>query len=94
MPVTTAPTTAAILERVVKPVGRRMTPALARELMQLQFSPADMRRVGRLLQASKDGALSVDEEAELESYRTAGRLVDLLRIQARRSMKTSSRIRK
>jgi hypothetical protein len=33
----------------------------------------------------------VDEEAELESYRTAGRLVDLLRIQARRSMKTTSR---
>ncbi|MFO1440937.1 MAG: hypothetical protein U1F81_21645 [Verrucomicrobiaceae bacterium] len=94
MPATATPTAAAILERVVQPIGRRMTPALARELMQLQFSPADMRRVGRLLQASKEGALSVDDEAELESYRTAGRLVDLLRIQARRSMKTTSRSRK
>ncbi len=63
-----------------------MTRAAARSLLQLKFSPADQRRMSRLLAAAQADKLTPAQAAELENYRNVGRMVDLVQSQARQSL--------
>ena len=86
MPANTAHSQSAILERVVRPARTGMTRAAARSLLQLKFSPADQRRMSRLLAAAQADKLTPAQAAELENYRNVGRMVDLVQSQARQSL--------
>jgi hypothetical protein len=81
-----------IFERIVRPTKSVMTPAIAQAVLALKFPAADVRQMNRLLQASKDEVLTPDQAVALENYRTVGRMLDLMQIQARRALgKTRTR---
>ncbi len=72
-----------IFERVVRPTKSAMTPAIAQAVLALKFAAADIRQMNQLLQATKDDMLTPDQAVALENYRTVGRMLDLMHIQAR-----------
>lgn len=78
------------MERVVRPARAKMTKAAAKGLLQLQFTPADHRRMSRLLTAAQSGALTPAQALELENYRNVGRMVDLLHSQARLTLRPAA----
>jgi hypothetical protein len=78
---------AAILERVIKPAKATMTPAAAKSILMMKFTPADLRKMNALLQSSKEDALTQDEASELENYRTVGHLIDFMQSQARQVLR-------
>jgi hypothetical protein len=86
MPVNTARSQSAILERVVRPARAGMTRAAAKSLLQLKFSLADQRRMSRLLAAARTDKFTPAQAAELENYRNVGRMVDLMHSQARQTL--------
>lgn len=63
-----------------------MTPAIAQAVLALKFPAADIRQMNQLLQATKDDVLTPDQAVALENYRTVGRMLDLMHIQARRAL--------
>ena len=83
---TSARTQAAILDRVLQPSKRAWSAAAAETILAMSFPPQDVRRMNRLLGKAKAGALSGDEELELENYRNVGRFLELMKSRARRSL--------
>jgi hypothetical protein len=59
------------------------TPSIARGILALTLAPADRDRMGELAARSRDGSLGADEQLEIESYRQACRLLDLMKAKAR-----------
>lgn len=78
---------AAILSRLIRPERADLSPEAARSLLKLDFDDLDRTRMHELAGKAQDGMLSSAEEAELENYRRIGRLLDLMRSKARRSLK-------
>jgi uncharacterized protein YnzC (UPF0291/DUF896 family) len=78
---------AAILGRLIRPENDDLTPDAARSILGLDFDEQDRKRMHELALKAQAGALTEAEEAELASYRGVGRLLDLLRSKARRSLK-------
>ena len=70
-----------------------MTPAIAQAVLALKFPAADIRRMNQLLQATKDDALTPDQAVALENYRTVGRMLDLLHLQARKALGRSRTVK-
>ncbi|SPE55499.1 conserved hypothetical protein [Verrucomicrobia bacterium] len=89
MPLATETTEIAILSRVIRPDRGTWSRAAAQAVLEFDFAPADVRRMNTLAAKAHRGALSVTEEAELDNYRRAGRLLELLQSKARLSLKTS-----
>ncbi len=79
---------AAILTRLVK---QDMTPEAARALLQLDLDPYDRDRMHELAVKNQEGALTSDEQEELDSYRRVGYFVDLMRSRARLALKRHDR---
>jgi hypothetical protein len=77
---------AAILARVIQLEPDDLSPAAARVLLKLSFPQQDRERMHELAVKNQDGALTEQEQCELESYRRVGRLLDLLAARARRSL--------
>ena len=61
--------------------------ALHDGILSLTLSSADRDRMNELAAKSRDGSLTADEELEIESYRQACRLLDLLKARARVSLR-------
>jgi hypothetical protein len=64
-----------------------MTPELARYLLGLDFASADHERIAALSARAQDGALSPEEEAELDGYLHVNDLLAILQSKARQSLK-------
>jgi hypothetical protein len=77
---------AAILARVIEPDKPTLSPAAARSLLELEFTPEDEARMHQLLDRNQQGRLTKQERHELETYRRIGRLIDLLCAKARVSL--------
>ena len=86
MPALAAQSPSSIFERIVRPAKSVMTPAIAQAVLALRFPAADIRRMNQLLHATKNDALTLDQAVALENYRTVGRMLDLLHLQARRAL--------
>jgi hypothetical protein len=81
---------AAILDRVIQPDSGDWPRAAAEAILAIGFDETDRERMAFLLQKAKAGDLS-DEEAEaLENYRHIGKLLELMKSRARRSLQTSA----
>lgn len=77
---------AAILSRLIRPERADLSPEAARSILKLEFDDEDRARMHALAAKAQRGELTDAEEAELESYRGVGRLLDLMRSKARRSL--------
>ena len=73
-----------LLGRVIEPLGRCLTPASAREILQLRADEAAVRRVEELASKCDAGSLSPEERAEYQVFVEVGDLVALLQAKAGR----------
>ena len=76
-----------ILARVVGPENPDFTPDVARSILSLRFSEADVDRMNRLAAKAQEGVLSEAEESQLHGYLFVGAMVDLMHSKARLSLK-------
>lgn len=81
---------AAILDRVIRPdTGGWPRPA-AEAILGVAFPPEDRARMEGLMEKAKIGELSPAEAQEMESYRHVGRLLELMKSRARRSLRQAA----
>jgi hypothetical protein len=78
---------AAILSRVVEPDKPTLSPRAARDILALDFSPADKDRMRQLSAKAREGTLTPDEQAAIDNYERVGHLLNILQSKARRSLK-------
>lgn len=71
------------LARLLEPVGRCLTPEVARKLIDLRADPAMQARLDELADKSTEGALTENEQAEYETYVHAIDFVAILQAQSR-----------
>ena len=83
----TVPREADILSRVILPDRGMWSKEAAEAMLQFDFPPTDVQRMNALATKAREASLSTREEAELENYCHAGRLLELLQSKARRSLK-------
>jgi hypothetical protein len=76
-----------ILERVIKPKERSLSPAAARAILRLDFDDADRVRMHELAVKNQQGKLTKQEQVELHGYLHIGLFLDLVRSKARLSLK-------
>ena len=87
-----ANTETAILARLIEPERAGLAPEAARYILTLEFKDSDRERMNELAEKARDGALSTEEERELENYRHVGHLLALLRSKARVSLRQGEAI--
>ena len=58
---------AAILSRTIAPVRSQLSPQVASEILQWDFSPEDQREMAELSAKARQGNLTADEEARIDS---------------------------
>ncbi len=78
---------AAIFRRVIESEKSLLSAEAARSILAFDFTPADRERMHALALKNQAGALTAEEQQELDSYRRVGRFLDLLRSKARQSLK-------
>jgi hypothetical protein len=77
----------AIFARLIKADDGDLSRELARYILTLGFDEPDQARMRELAERNEEGALSSDEQRELQNYVKAGHMLALLHSKARRSLK-------
>ncbi len=83
----------AILSRALRPEEGNLSPELAEHVLSIGLTNADKQAARELAELAKSGSLSVEQSVELENYRRAGKIFELLKSKARialRNGKTAS----
>jgi hypothetical protein len=80
-------TDAAIIGRLGKPDHSDFSPEAAREILSIQLSAEDQSHMRKLSLKAQDGALTLTEQGEVESYRRVGYWLGILWSKARLSLK-------
>lgn len=83
-------TQAAILDRLIRPYSGDWPRAAAEAILGIGFDRKDEERMTLLLEKAKTGDLSNEEAEALENYRHIGKLLELTKSRARRSLKISA----
>ena len=73
-----------VLDRLMEPVGRSMTPELASEILVLPADPVLQEQIHELAEKCNEGTLSPEERAEYEQIVGAIHLIGILQKKARR----------
>jgi hypothetical protein len=73
-----------ILDRMLEPVGRSMSPEFARELVELRADPSDQARIDELAEKCNEGLLTDDERDEYDRYVHAIHVIGVLQQKAKR----------
>ena len=81
---------AAILSRVIRPEAGDWPRPAAEAILGIGFSRGDRDRMTALLERAKAAELSSQEAEEMEHYRHVGRLLELMKSRARRSLQTAA----
>jgi hypothetical protein len=76
-------TEADILNEVISPARRDLSPDAARSILALQFGRSATARIRSLLRANNRGSITPEQRIELERYLRVGQLLDLLHAKAR-----------
>ena len=71
------------LERLLRPLRRQLSTELARALVRLEADREVQTRYDELAEKNTEGALTPEEQAELESLVRANSILTLLKAQAR-----------
>jgi hypothetical protein len=77
----------AIIARALRPHEGNLTRELAEHLLTLSLADTDKQAAKELSELSKTGSLTPEQEIELENYRRAGRLFELLKSKARLTLR-------
>jgi hypothetical protein len=72
-----------VLDRLLDPLGRCLTPDAARKIIDLRADTTVQQRVDELADKSTAGTLTAEERGEYEAYVAAGTLVAVLQSKAR-----------
>ena len=76
-------TTSTILDKMLEPVARCWTPAVAQEIAALRADPLTQARINELAAKCNEGLLTDAEQREYEAYVDALELIGLLQAKAR-----------
>jgi Ran GTPase-activating protein (RanGAP) involved in mRNA processing and transport len=76
----------AILSRVIKPDSGDWPHAAAEAILRIGFNETDQGQMIALLEKAKAGDLTSEESEALEHYRHIGKLLELMKSRARRSL--------
>jgi Ran GTPase-activating protein (RanGAP) involved in mRNA processing and transport len=80
----------AILSRVIQPDSGDWSQAAAEAILGMGFQKTDQEHMGALLEKAEAGNLTDDESEVLENYRHIGKLLELMKSRARRSLGVNS----
>jgi hypothetical protein len=72
-----------VLDRLLEPVGRCLSPRAARRLVGLRADDTAQKRVQELAEKCNEGTLSDAERSEYEAYIMAANVVAILQAKAR-----------
>ena len=86
MAATSLNTQSAILDRALAIQATPMTPEAARFLLSIQLDPFDEQRANELAAKARDGSLTTDEQMEIDEYRRAGRIIEMLKLRAKSAL--------
>jgi len=78
-----------LLERMVDPISRVLTPDAARQILQVRVDEETQRRIDELADKCNEGTLSAEERAEYQSFLSWFNLLTLLQAKARTFLKNS-----
>jgi hypothetical protein len=81
----------AILTRAISPARSTLSRTAAQEILQWDFPREDKQRMAELSAKARAGALSAEEEAEIDSYVRVGHIVNLMQAKARLAIKQAAR---
>lgn len=84
----------ALWARLFEPVPAALAPDVARFLLTLQFPSADVNRMNQLAEKARDGALSLEEQIELDDYERVGHVLSLLKSKARQTLKPAKAVKR
>jgi hypothetical protein len=79
-----------ILNRIVDMASNGWTQEGARQLLALDFAPSDHERMHALSDKAQEGALTQDEQEELDNYLRIAHLIALLHSKARIFLKKNT----
>jgi hypothetical protein len=79
-----------LLDSLLDPVGRCLSPKAARELVRLRADEETQARVRILADKCNEGTLSAEERSEYEAYAMAAQVVAILQAKARSRLDTAS----
>jgi hypothetical protein len=85
---TTSQGEVAILNRILRPDVPTFSPEAARDILALDFDPADKDRMRQLSAKARAGTLTAEEDAEAGQYELIGHLLNIMQSKARRSLKS------
>ena len=81
---------ASILARVIVPNGSNLPVGVATEVLKWSFDELDRQRMSELAAKARQGTLTSDEQAEVESFERVTCFLGLVKSQARRSLQDNS----
>ncbi len=82
---------AAILDRVLRVDSADWPAPAAAAILAMRFDESDRARMVALLERAKAGELAPEETGELKNYEHVGRLLELMKSRARRSLKSTGK---
>ena len=80
-------TATAILARAINPESGTWSPDASRSILDIRLPKADCDLRDALAENARQSTLSEADEQELENYRHAGRILELMKAKARISLK-------
>ena len=86
-------TETSVLDRLLDPLTRSLTPAAARALVGFRVDAADQARIAELAEKCNEGELNAKERAEYKAYVRAGDFIAMLQSKARRLLKIRNFLR-
>ena len=89
MPTLVASKESVILSRVLRPERGNLPRETALWLLKMDFDPNDRQRLASLYEKAREGALTDEEDAEIEDYGDVGRLLEMLKAKANASLKNA-----
>ena len=72
-----------LLERIVEPIGRALTPEAAKEIVNLRTDKETQLRIDDLADKCNEGTLTADERAEYQEYVSMFNILTVLQARAR-----------
>ena len=88
--ITSPNTEAAILSRVIQVEEGDLSRSAAEYLLSIRFGEHDVARMNVLSAAAREGKLTAEEQAELDSYLHVSNLLAIMQSKGRRALRRST----
>jgi hypothetical protein len=88
--ITSPNTEAAILARLIEVGQDELPPGVAEYLLSICFAERDTARMNELSELAREGKLTGQEQAELDSYIHVGNLLAVMQSKGRRALRRSA----